>query len=149
MSRVNRPGDFFVSGTMGMPMPRVEVEGAGTLSFPVPDAQIAAIVRRAERAPYGRGQATIVDTSIRKVWQIASGKARTSGKSWAAKVSAGLGCDEISVSAERYTLLVYDRGGFFLPHRDIEKMDGMFGTPVVTLPSLHRGGGLRIRHGEP
>jgi hypothetical protein len=32
----------------------VEVEGAGTLSFPVPDAQIAAIVRRAKRAPYGK-----------------------------------------------------------------------------------------------
>ncbi len=153
LSGVNRPGDFFVSGTLEMPMPRVEVEGAGTLSFPVPDAQIAAIVRRAERAPYGRGEATIVDTSIRKVWQIAPGKARISGESWAANfetilstVSAGLGCDDTSVSAELYKLLVYDRGGFFLPHRDTEKIDGMFGTLVVTLPSLHRGGGLRIRH---
>jgi hypothetical protein len=66
LSRVKQPGEFFVCGTLEIPMPRVEVEGAGTLSFPVPDAQIAAIVRRAERAPYGRGQETIVDTSVRK-----------------------------------------------------------------------------------
>jgi hypothetical protein len=51
LSRVRQPGDFFVSGTTEMPMPRIEVEGAGVLSFPVPDAQIAAVVRKAERAP--------------------------------------------------------------------------------------------------
>ena len=84
LSRVKQPGDFFVCGTMEMPMPRVEVEGAGTLSFPVPDAQIAAIVRRAKRAPYGRGQETIVDTSVRKVWQVAPDKVKLGGKSWAA-----------------------------------------------------------------
>ena len=40
MSGVKQAGDFFVCGAREMPMPRVEVEGAGTLSFPVPDAQI-------------------------------------------------------------------------------------------------------------
>jgi len=153
LTRVKQPGDFFVCGTVEMPMPRVEVEGAGTLSFPVPDAQIAAIARRAKRAPHGRGQETIVDTSVRKVWQVAPDKVQLAGKSWAAnfetilsKVKAGLGCEDASVSAELYKLLVYDRGGFFLAHRDTEKADGMFGTLVVTLPSMYRGGALRIRH---
>jgi hypothetical protein len=153
LSGVKQPGDFFVCGAMEMPMPRVEVEGAGTLSFPVPGAQIAAIVRRAERAPYGKGEDTIVDTSVRKVWQIDSGKVKIGGKSWAAnfesllsKVKTGLGCDDAIVTAELYKLLVYDRGGFFLAHRDTEKTDGMFGTLVVTLPSTYRGGALRIRH---
>jgi hypothetical protein len=41
LSNAKHPGDFFVCGAMEMPMPWVEVEGAGTLSFPVPDAQIA------------------------------------------------------------------------------------------------------------
>ncbi|MBV8830235.1 MAG: 2OG-Fe(II) oxygenase [Acidobacteriaceae bacterium] len=150
---VKRPGDFFVTGTMEMPMPKVEVDGAGMLSFPVPKTQIEAIVQRAERAPYGRGKETIFDTSVRWVWQIASSKVRIGGKSWAAnfetilsKVTAGLGCDSADVSAELYKLLVYDRDGFFLAYRDTEKTDGMFGTLVVTLPSAHRGGELRIRH---
>ena len=144
---------FSSRGTTEMPMPRIEVEGAGVLSFPVPGAQIAAIVGKAERAPYGRGRDTIVDTSVRNVWQIAPGKIKISGKSWAAnfetilsKVKAGLGCGDAMVSAELYKLLVYDRGGFFLAHRDTEKRAGMFGTLVVTLPSTYRGGELRIRH---
>ena len=61
LSGVKQPGDFFICGTTEIPMSRVEVEGAGTLSFPVPDAQIASIVRQAERAPYGRGAETIVE----------------------------------------------------------------------------------------
>jgi hypothetical protein len=50
-----------------------------------------------------------------------------------------LGCGDASVSVELYKLLVYDRDGFFLAHRDTEKTDGMFGTLVVTLPSKYCG----------
>lgn len=154
LKSVKQPGDFFTSGTMELPMPRVEVVGVGALSFPVPTGQIEAIVRRSEHAPYGRGPETIVDKSVRNVWQIAPGKVKVGGKSWnssfekiLSKVKVGLGCEGASVSAELYKLLVYDRGGFFLAHRDTEKSGGMFGTLVVTLPSAHRGGALRIRHG--
>ena len=150
---VRQPGDFFVCGAIEMPMPKVEIEGAGTLSCPVPDAQVADVIRRAERAPYGKGEATIVDTSVRKVWQISAGHIKIGGKSWNAnfenvlsKVKTGLGCDDAIVTAELYKLLVYDRGGFFLAHRDTEKADGMFGTLVLTLPSEYRGGELRISH---
>src|SRR2546426_11080206 len=97
---VERVGDFFVSGTVEVPMPKVEVEGVGVLSFPVPSTQIAALVQHATRAPYGRGQYTILDESVRKVWQLAPSKARLGGKSWAAnfdgilkQVIPGLGVD--------------------------------------------------------
>src|SRR5207247_5140252 len=43
-------------------------------------------------------------------------------------------------------LLIYEKGGFFLPHRDTEKTDGMFGTLTIVLPSAHRGGELVVRH---
>ncbi|MGJ5819718.1 2OG-Fe(II) oxygenase [Paludibaculum fermentans] len=131
----------------------MEVNGVGTLSFPIPDSQIQALVRAATQAPYGRGEETIVDTSVRNVWQITPSGVKISGKSWAAnfdhilsKVTAGLGCQNALVAAKLYKLLVYDRGGFFLAHRDTEKTAGMFGTLVVTLPSPHRGGALRLRH---
>lgn len=153
LSRVKQPGDFFVCGAIEMPMPRVDIDGVGTLSFPVPEAQIATIIKRAERAPYGKGEATIVDTSVRKVWQVSIGHVKIAGKSWnvnfeniLSKVKTGLGCDDANVTAKLYKLLVYDRGGFFLAHRDTEKTEGMFGTLVLTLPSTYRGGALRIRH---
>ena len=137
LSDVKRPGDFFIAGRVEIPLPRVEVKGVGTLSFPIPGPQIETLVQHATQAPYGRGEQTIVDTSVRNVWQIAPAAVKISGKSWAAnfedillKVTAGLGCHDVAVSAELYKLLVYDRGGFFLPHRDTEKTAGMFGTLV-------------------
>src|SRR5437879_5861628 len=82
LSRVTRTGDFCVGGRLEMPMPKVEVEGFGVLSFPVPSAQIDLLVKKATRAPYGRGAETILDESVRKVWQLPAEKVRLSGKSW-------------------------------------------------------------------
>ena len=154
LSEVKHPGEFFVAGSLEIPMPRVEVKGVGTLSFPIPRPQIEALIQHATRAPYGHGEETLVDTAVRNVWQIAPGEVTISGKSWSesfqtilSKVTVGLGCQKATVFAELYKMLVYDHGGFFLAHRDTEKTPGMFGTLVVTLPSLHHGGALRIRHG--
>jgi hypothetical protein len=153
IEEVQRPGDFCVSGSQEIPMPKVEVDGVGTLSFPVPENQIQQLIRQATRAPYGRGEETILDESVRKVWQLRPEKVRIGGKSWAAnfevilqQVIKGLGCEGLPVTAELYKLLVYDTGGFFLAHRDTEKTGGMFGTLVVVLPSEHRGGELVLRH---
>src|SRR5665213_717784 len=153
LSSVQRDGDFFTAGAVEIPMPRVEIEGVGVLSFPVPPSQVAALLGQATRAPYGRGEATILDESVRKVWQVPPDKVRLGGKSWTAsfdgilkQVIAGLGCEGLKVSAELYKLLVYDEGGFFLAHRDTEKTDGMFGTLILVLPSAHCGGQLVVRH---
>jgi hypothetical protein len=153
LSKVERPGDFFVRGSLEAPMPTVEVEGVGVLSFPVPASQTEAVIRQAVRAPYGRGEDTILDTGVRKVWQAPAGKTRVRGKSWEevlqrilSEAAEGLGCSGASVSAEFYKLLVYDKGSFFKAHRDTEKTDGMFGTLAIVLPSAHRGGELVLRH---
>jgi hypothetical protein len=151
---VRRAGDFHVHGTREMPMPRLEIEGVGVLSFPVPAAQIRKIVRSAAtRAPYGRGEETILDLSVRKVWQLEPTKCRIGGQSWSKNfqailytVARGLGCEASRTRAELYKLLIYERGGFFKAHRDTEKADGMFGTLVIVLPSTHRGGQLVVRH---
>ncbi|MCA9322999.1 MAG: 2OG-Fe(II) oxygenase, partial [Planctomycetes bacterium] len=45
-----------------------------------------------------------------------------------------------------YKLLIYEKGSFFLPHRDGEQRDGMVASLVVALPSPHSGGELVIRH---
>ena len=45
-----------------------------------------------------------------------------------------------------YKLLIYDKGSFFAPHRDSEKVDGMFATLLVCLPSRHKGGTLVVSH---
>jgi hypothetical protein len=48
--------------------------------------------------------------------------------------------------AELHSMLVYDKGQFFLQHKDSEKHDAMVGTLVVLLPSAPTGGELVIGH---
>jgi hypothetical protein len=152
LSAVDRPGDFYATGTVETATPAITVDRL-RLSFPVPDAQARALIELAEPAPYGRGGETLVDPAVRKVWQIAASRVAI-GTRWqrtlgaiVAEAAHGLGAPG-SVRAELYKLLVYDRGSFFVEHRDTEKVDGMFGTLVVVLSSAHEGGELVVRHGD-
>ncbi len=153
LMRVKRPGDYYVADRLEVPLPTVRVDGVGTVSFPVPPFQFEQLIKLATRAPYGRGEETILDASVRQVWQITADQVSVGGKSWGrsfeailSRVTDGLGCARAEVSAELYKLLVYDPGGFFKPHRDTEKCAGMFGTLVVALPSEHSDGEVVIRH---
>ncbi len=153
LATVERPGDFFAAGLREVPMPKIAIKGGKQLSFPVPAKQAQEWIRQAEEAPYGRGEETILDPSVRKVWQIAPSLVAIGGKSWESTLNgivcdcaAALGCQETPVRAEFYKLLIYGPGSFFLPHRDSEKAPGMFGTLVISFPSPHEGGDLVIQH---
>ena len=51
LESVDRPGDYCVHGRLTVPMPRLEVDAVGLLSFPVPETQILALIGVADRAP--------------------------------------------------------------------------------------------------
>ena len=153
LGSVERFGDYHVRGKFGAPPPWLQVDGVGTIAFPVQEAQVRSLVRAAERAPYGRGPETVLDTSVRDCWQIGADKVLLSSAAWRetlqsilARVSEGLGYPADRLEARLYKLLVYERGGFFAPHRDTEKTDGMVGTLVVSLPAEGSGGELVVRH---
>lgn len=132
-------------------MPLLQIEGVGTISFPVPAVQAEALVAMAERAPYGKGARTLVDSGVRNCWQIDPKRVHPGGRTWADTfgrilelATEGLGCP--GLRAELYKLLVYEPGGFFVSHRDTEKEDGMVATLVVAFPAAGSGGDLVIRH---
>ena len=84
LQQIHRPGDFHASGTFDLRPPEIEVEGFGVLALPVLPDQAKRLVAIAERAPFGRGQETIVDTDVRRSWQISTDHVRISGKRWKA-----------------------------------------------------------------
>lgn len=152
LATVDRPGDFYVSGQAEFPMPRIEVEGVGQIALPLLPSQARRLIKAATRAPYGRGQETVVDTKVRRTWQIEGMRVAIGGRHWpktvagiVARAADGLGVTG-PVTAELYKLLVYDKGGFFVSHRDTEKAPGMFATLVLALPSQSEGGELVVRH---
>jgi len=152
LRQVRRPGDFYATGTLEVHLPRLEVAGVGAIALPLLAAQAEQLIAVAEQAPYGRGSETLIDTDVRRTWQVGAERVRISGKAWDQGLAAtveqaavGLGVSG-PVEATLYKLLVYDTGSFFVRHRDSEKAPGMFATLVVVLPSEHSGGELVVRH---
>ena len=112
LATVRRPGDFFASGTIEFLAPQLEVEGVGQIALPLLPTQAKQLVAVGERAPFGRGEQTLVDTAVRRTWQIGPNQVRIQGRGWARTLSAiltrvcdGLGVAE-SVQAEFYKLLL-------------------------------------------
>ncbi|RYP35809.1 hypothetical protein DL767_003664 [Monosporascus sp. MG133] len=133
------------------------LEVAGT-PIPLPlTARDAQVIRSACRpAPYGKGEATLVDESVRKTWELGRDEFRLANQpEWDAFVADALlrdvaehslGMPSSGVRAEPYKLLLYEEGSFFRRHKDSEKAPGMVGTLVVCLPARHDGGDVSLSH---
>ena len=137
MKKTASAGAFAACGhDSQLPAPRLRVDGLDApLAVPVPAAQAAALVAIAEKAAFGRGEATIVDETVRKAMKIPGARCTFDNAAWAPalerlvqKARRALGVVP-RVRAELHDLLVYEAGGHFSPHRDSEKQPGMFGTP--------------------
>ena len=104
-------------------------------------------------APFGRGEKTVYDESVRRCTQIEGGRVQASGAGWRGACDAiraalatqmGLaGCD---IEIELHKLLVYDVSGHFDSHADTEKSEGMIASAVVVAESDHKGGVLVMEH---
>jgi predicted 2-oxoglutarate/Fe(II)-dependent dioxygenase YbiX len=151
---VRKPGDFCAADNCPMHLSLIEVDGVGPIALPLLPTQAELLIATAERALYGRGGETLVDTTVRRTWQIGADRVRIAGKHWpemlasvVERAATGLGADA-GVVPELSKLLVYVEGSFFFSHRDTEKSAGKFATLIIALPSLHAGGALVVRHRE-
>ena len=153
LAGIDRPGDIFAAGDRVPAMPGLEVEGLGTVGLPLSKTQARALIRRCRQAPYGKGEQTLVDTDVRRVWEMDPAHFELINPKWEAliesileEVQQRLGLAECKLSAHLYKLLLYEKGSFFLPHRDGERLDAMVATLIVALPAAHEGGELVVRH---
>ena len=106
-----------------MPLPSLFVVGLPDLflGLPLCKAQASDLIELASRAPFGRGEETIVDTSVRCTWQLSPSQFTIGNPDWEesiqtllARVKADLGCTaSLTVTCELYKLLLYEPGGFF------------------------------------
>ena len=143
---------FCVAGFLPVVNPGLEVEGLGVLKFPLKRTKAKELVAHCQDSPYGKGTQTLIDKQVRDTYELDPKKFRVSD-AWNAaiddvmsSVAEQLGLPE-QLDAKLYKLLVYERGGFFLPHRDSEKHDRMVASMIVVLPSPFEGGELVVRHG--
>ncbi len=144
---------FLVAGQLPVVDPGLHVDGLGRVSLPLKRGIAKSLIAACQVAPYGKGTETLVDTRVRKTFELDPQKFRL-GDEWDSAIaratrtfadSLGLPADQLEVRL--YKLLVYEKGGFFLPHRDSEKHDRMVASLIVVLPNPFEGGRLIVRHG--
>jgi hypothetical protein len=145
-------GSFETSGSMEVTLPGLHIKGIGEIGIPLIPLQIKEIVEISKRAPFGRGGKTITDTKVRSAWELDADQLSFHNKDWdqfienvLQKVKVGLGIETNPIAASLYKLLIYEKGDFFLSHKDSEKEPGMFGTLIIGLPTAHTGGELLVR----
>jgi hypothetical protein len=133
---------------------RVDVAGTGQLQYPVTAAQARKLIKLGSPASFGQGEATITDPQVRDTWEIPKDLVRVEWDEAALAtvlddIREGLGLPwQCEVDIDFHSMLVYEKGQFFVAHQDSEKDDAMVGTLVVTLPSAYTGGALLIGHDE-
>ncbi|KAI9103107.1 hypothetical protein DFS34DRAFT_590673 [Phlyctochytrium arcticum] len=131
----------------------VSVREVGVVPFPLTEEYAHKLIDKSRLAPFGKGEETIVDTSVRNTWELDASQLEFMGnQEWIKTISAAstwvaaeLGITS-SVKVEPYKMLIYEPGALFKPHTDTEKIPGMFGTLVICLPSEHTGGDLVVKH---
>ncbi|KAL6923383.1 hypothetical protein FSST1_000657 [Fusarium sambucinum] len=133
--------------------PGLTIEGGNLIPLPLKEDDAQTIKSVCRQAPFGHGDKTLVDTSVRNTWELDASKFELGNPEWSKffdkmvqDTAVGLGLNE--VSAKPYKLLLYEPGSFFKPHKDSEKEQGMVGTLVVCLPSQHEGGDVHLSFGS-
>ncbi|GKT96259.1 2OG-Fe(II) oxygenase [Colletotrichum tofieldiae] len=133
--------------------PGLKIKGHAAFPLPLTPDHAELVKGACRQAPFGKGDDTLVDTSVRNTWELEHNQFELLNPEWSAflmKVGAesagGLGL--MNISLKPHKLLLYEKGSFFKRHKDTEKEPGMVGTMVVCLPSEHLGGDVHISFGS-
>ena len=136
--------------------PSISINNYGILPLPINDAVYKSIASIFEDSPFGLGEETVFDKSVRNSIQLDPSKFAITNQEFCHKVSVlvntkikeTIGLCDSEIYALPYKLLVNKTVGKFQAHRDTEKEHNMFGTLIVQLPSIFTGGDLVITHNQ-
>ncbi|KAJ0419520.1 hypothetical protein BJY00DRAFT_313909 [Aspergillus carlsbadensis] len=156
LNDIESPGSFFTNQVLHAAVnPGLDVPGVGQVSLPVTPDVAKSIAAACHASPYGKGSETLIDESVRKTSELDASQFSLRNPTWEFQLNAilsriipalGVDASPREVEADLYKLLLYEEGAFFLPHQDSEKVEGMFGTLVICLPSKHKGGDVIAHH---
>src|SRR5439155_203846 len=82
LAEIDRPGSFCVSGTAPVVLPGLEVAGLGPVGLPLTARQANELKKHCDQAPYGKGEETLVDTSVRRVWRLTPDRFTLTNPDW-------------------------------------------------------------------
>lgn len=70
-TKLDFPGAFsFNKIHLDAPNPSLKIQGLGTIGIPLSTHDAEAIKSKAQQAPFGMGEKTVIDTNVRDTWEI-------------------------------------------------------------------------------
>lgn len=126
LSAQKSSGSFAVSGILPNAVnPGLSVQGIGTIGLPLSDRDAKALIGASHQAPYGMGTETVVDTAVRKTWELNKDQIKIRNPAWRGlldtvlkNVSKGLGIVAGAIDCRLYKMLLYEEGAMFKPHKE-------------------------------
>ena len=120
LESIKSPGEIAFGGPVSLPLPGLKI-GESLIGLPIAESQAKAVIKQCSQAPFGGGEETVVDLSVRKTWQLDPSKFEILNPEWksglvdlAAEIKTELGCDENSVIVcQLVKLLLYEARGVF------------------------------------
>ncbi|KAL9594089.1 MAG: hypothetical protein Q9219_007223 [cf. Caloplaca sp. 3 TL-2023] len=107
--------------------PGIHVDPIGIVRLPLSEDDAQAIIRRSNKAPFGKGNETLIDESVRKTWQIDAANIRFLNPDWQSCLDSivenaarrlGVPYGSSEVRADFYKMLLYEKGALFKPHQE-------------------------------
>lgn len=153
LKTVEGTGSYFSSGVKDSPLFGLQIKDCGVLGFPTRLNFLQQLYNKAQIAPFGQGNQTVVDDKIRKTRYFGAENIKFINKSsWEKNVlhpilkdvKENLGLQDREIKEDFYKLLIYKKGDFFKLHQDTERGNQMFGTLLIGLPIAHSGGRLQV-----
>lgn len=152
LENIKSIGDFATRRAYPLaPNPVLQV-GGDIIPLPLHDRDAQSIKKLARQAPFGKGDQTLVDVTVRRTWEVNISDFRIMNPSWPSFIDTLLkhACDNLGivepVDAQPHKLLLYEQDSFFKPHKDSQKAEGMVATLAICLPSEHEGGEVHLSH---
>ena len=146
---------YYTSGSLRQ-QGLVMTVGGEEFSFPMSQAQaeenMPKLLENANASPFGKGNTTVVDDSVRKACEIFPNSIAMdfSPKEYGIldKIHQALVPDAQEINAEFHKMNIYREGGHFAKHKDTPRGTTCFGTLIIVLPIPFTGGELQLRNHE-
>ena len=120
----NHEGDFAFGETLTLaPNPGIQIDTLGLLGLPMTPRDVELIRSVAVRAPFGHGERSVIDSTVRDTWEIDASRINLTNPAWATfldgivdTVWKGLGVAPFTTrpKCELYKLLLYERGSQYV-----------------------------------
>lgn len=109
--------------------PHICVRGLGRIKLPLTEESAQSLIKTCHQSPFGKGDKTIIDTSVRNTWELNNDQFNLENHKWKeelgcivdkALVELGLNDNEAcDTEAQLYKMLLYEKGAMFKAHKEL------------------------------